>query len=74
MKKLLMVIIILVGLLAISGLIESNYCHTLTTTPPPGFSAEYIKTNTFCRWNSLPGAIGSVLIIESIKDVIELVL
>jgi hypothetical protein len=73
MKKFLIAIIILTVLLTIAGLIESNYCHYLTTTPPPGASADYIKTSTLCKLNSLPGAIGGVIIIETIKDVVEFV-
>lgn len=69
MKKVLVTIITLVVLLTISGLIEGEYCHHLTTTPPPGAAADYIKNGTFCRLNSLPGAIGGILILDHFRDV-----
>lgn len=68
MKKTIIILITLIIFLSISGLVESNYCHYLTTTPPFGSSKDYIKTNTFCRLNSLPGIAGSALIVGPIKD------
>lgn len=71
MKKFFITITILIVFLLITGLIERNYCHYLTTTPPPGASTDYIKTNIFCRLNSLPGVVGSVLIIETVKYIFK---
>ncbi|GEM_PF-3537672 len=61
MKKVLIVIVVIIILLLISGYTEVSYCHYWTTTPPPGSSADYIKTTGLCRLNSYSGLPGGLL-------------
>jgi hypothetical protein len=58
--------VILLVILAISlfaAAVEINYCHSLTTTPPPYSSLDYIKTGTLCSVNGTVAVPGIALIL-----------
>ena len=57
-KTALIVVLTILVVSLISVAIEINYCHYLTTTPPPYSPPDYIKTATLCDVNSnvaIPG-------------------
>jgi hypothetical protein len=57
-KIIIWIILAVIIISFVATFVESNYCHYLTTTPPPGSPVDYIKTNILCRVNSnvaLPG-------------------
>ena len=57
-----LIILIFVSISLVAFVVEVNYCHYDTTTPPFGAPPDYINTGALCQLNSiilLPGiAIG----------------
>lgn len=72
MKTFLGIVGMLIVVSLISAYIEANHCHFLTTTPPAYSAPNYIKTNAFCRLNTVP-AVPGMLMYEVIEDLIDFV-
>ena len=52
-KIIVWIILVILVISLFATFIESNYCHYLTTTPPPYLPVDYIKTGVVCKINSI---------------------
>lgn len=67
-KIIVLLLLLLVIISSIAAVVEINYCHILTTTPPPNSPLDYTKTGTLCKVNAqiaIPG-IAIILLFKAI--------
>lgn len=57
------ILFVILSISLIAATVEINYCHYLTTTPPPYSPPDYIKTGTLCSVNSNVAIPGIALIL-----------
>lgn len=60
-KKLSLILLLGLAISLIGLTLEMNYCHSWTTTPPPGSPSDYIKTGVLCDVDSVVAIPGIIL-------------